>query len=345
MWLPRQNPGGMDPYLCARLPFQRRRPLVARPFLGSTVVRFLSSPHVMRTHSKRCLRVVAAGLSWLTWGGPAGAGAICPSSSESLRRRADSVVQAYAEQDRVAYPLQRDLLFEELACIDEIISKNAAARVHLVMALDAFMSRQELDARSALKAVAESDPTLELDAFAALPPTFELWLQQARAQEPGASLKAKGDWAFDGVRSNKRPSSRSTVAQQLTRSGEPTWTAIVSDADSLPTASRATLAERQTREPDRRATRTERGLRRPVVWWTASGLTGAAAVGFWVGTARAGAAHQADIDQFQQAGPLPESERAGVMERVQRANSLGRAAQGLTVVSAGFGAVALTLKF
>ena len=65
----------------------------------------------------------------------------------------------------------------------------------------------------------------------------------------------------------------------------------------------------------------------------------------WVGTARAGAAHRADLDQFQQSGPLPESERAAVMERVQRANTLGRAAQGLTVVSAGFGAVALTLKF
>lgn len=255
------------------------------------------------------------------------------------------MVQAYAEQDREAYPQQRDMLMEELACIDEVISKNAAARIHLVMALDAFMGRQELDARSALKAVAESDPTLELDAFAALPPTFEVWLQQARAQEPGASLKVKGDWAFDGVRSNKRPSSRSTVAQQLTPSGEPTWTAIVSDADSLPTASRTTLAERKTREPERPVSRSDRGLRRPVVWWTASGLTGAAAVGFWVGTARAGAAHRADLDQFQQSGPLPESERAAVMERVQRANTLGRAAQGLTVVSAGFGAVALTLKF
>ena len=141
-------------------PIRRRRPLVARPLLGPAVVRL---PFVPTWHA-RSLETTSpgdCGSPFIDLGCPGFAGADCPGSSASLRQRAELVVQAYAEQDREAYPQQRDMLMEETACIDEVISKNAAARIHLVMALDASLADGELDARSA-QAVAESDPTLGL---------------------------------------------------------------------------------------------------------------------------------------------------------------------------------------
>ena len=262
----------------------------------------------------------------------------CPSNSDTIRARADAVYRAWAAQDRDEYPRQRDSLFKELACLDEVIDTEVAARVHLVVAMDAHMARREDDARAALRSVVAIEPELDIGRIVVLPPGFDKWLRETERSRTGTTHSVTGSWAFDGFQTDQRPSDRPTVAQQLGAQGLPTWSALVTASDPLPEQSLAA----DSRYSGKLAARLRTDSR---IWWTASGVTAVVATGFWLGTARAGAAHEADLARYSDEGYLPKSERSEVEATVRRANTLGRAAQGFTLVSAGCGIVALTLKY
>jgi len=261
-------------------------------------------------------------------------GPVCPSAADGLRVRTDAVFQAWADQDRGEYERQRDLLFEELACVDELIDTEVAIRIHLVVSMDAYMARHEATARAALRSVASLQPDVVLGQIVPLPPDFNEWLEAGRGHT-GSYESIRGRWAFDGVQTDQRPIDRPTIAQRLGPGG-PDWTKLVPAGDPLPqNPAWAPAGDSNLRTPLRA---------NPRIWWTATGTSAAVATGLWVATARAGAAHQANLDRYASAGPLPASSRPEVEATLHRANTLGRAAQGFTIATAGFGIVALTLK-
>ena len=259
---------------------------------------------------------------------------VCPSTAEGVRQRTDAVFSAWAEQAREEYDRQRELLFVELACVQQVVDPEVAIRVHLVVAMDAYMARHEDTAKAALRAVACLRPGIDPSQIVQLPPDLDGWLRADRCQSV-AHQTVRGRWAFDGDQTDQRPSDRPTVAQRLGPRG-PTSTLLLSAAEPLPEpASWTSLSDPALQTPIRA---------NPRLWWTASGTSAIIATGLWIGTVQAGAAHQANLNRYPNARAIPASKRPEVEATLHRANTLSNAAIGFTIASAGFGIVGFTLK-
>jgi hypothetical protein len=259
---------------------------------------------------------------------------VCPSTTAGVRHRTDVVFKAWADQARGEYDRQRDLLFEELVCMREVIDTETAARVHLVVAMDAYMARREDTTKAALRSIAVLKPGLELSQIVPLPPDLDDWLRIER-QHAGSYQTVRGKWAFDGIQTDQRPSDRPTIAQRLSPGG-PASTKLIPATDSLPDQGGWSTFDGPALQTKLRTN--------PRLWWTASGASAIIATGLWIATAQAGATHQANLDRYTKSGTLPASRRPEVEATLHRANTLGQAAQGFSLASASFGVVAFTVK-
>ncbi len=147
--------------------------------------------------------------------------AACPASAWDLSARADRAVAAYERLEVERFQAEALELSLELPCLAEPASPEAAARVHLVVALNAWTQRDEDRVHEALRGLLSLQPDYQPGVSLApegsgLAAAFE----RAREAGPGSSASIPGlPLVVDGHPRAPLPTDRAAVVQWNVESG------------------------------------------------------------------------------------------------------------------------------
>ena len=152
---------------------------------------------------------------------------------------ADRVQTAYGALDLVGLRAARESLLFTLSCAHEPLGVNTAAKVHLAMALGAFVDGDQPRAQAALGSLLVVLPAYQFPSAwgGASHPLVKL-LQTARETPPGTPTTIRLPYStfirLDGVRTNERFSGRAALAQVFRDDGVVVWTGYAWPDDELP---------------------------------------------------------------------------------------------------------------
>jgi hypothetical protein len=161
-----------------------------------------------------------------------------PTHRAELALHLQAAEDAFGRLDRQAFGTFREGVLADLACLSEPLWPSEAARVHGLMALDAFLRHDDGSAVTNLRAATLADPAfdLPLDLFPAGHP-LRLELQVARGLVPGAGrplpLPAEGNVTVDGAPAEQAPGERPAILQWLVPP-EVRGTVYLAPGDPLP---------------------------------------------------------------------------------------------------------------
>jgi hypothetical protein len=148
----------------------------------------------------------------LAWGG-------CePVHRAGLAIEVQAAYQAFRQLDRAGFEAHRDAVQAQLACMAEPIQPSDAASIHGLMALSAFLAKDDGGSVASLHAAVRSyaDFDLPQDLFPAGHP-LRLHLQVARSLQPGSlrplPLPPKGAISVDGASADAAPGDRPCLLQ------------------------------------------------------------------------------------------------------------------------------------
>ncbi len=241
-----------------------------------------------------------------------------PSQRADVALGVEQATQAFRQLDREGFAAYRDRLIAVLPCLAEPLQPGDAASIHGLMALSAFLDKDDGGSVASLHAAVRSDPTFDLPAelFPDGHP-LRLHLQVARSLQPGAlrplPQPAQGELSVDGVFATHAPGDRPSVLQ---------WTVELTPRDTL------YLVAGEPMPPWGPVPRGDQ--RRPWGLVTAAGVGVAAAGGLY---ALAGSSHTRFLDPA-----TPYEELAGLQ---LRANALSVASVGTGLLTIGLGTAAV----
>ena len=170
------------------------------------------------------------------------ASATCPepATSGDLVSSVSAAETAFAAMDPTAFRRARKLAEDQLECLGETLTPLDAGSFHRVLAMDAFMAKDQQEAIASFRAVHAALPAYVLPTSIAVEGSplrtlfdqaGELGQGEPRALEvpPGLALMV------DGARAMVIPSERPYVLQVLSASGGVTWTGHLGAGESPPT--------------------------------------------------------------------------------------------------------------
>ncbi|MFH1465438.1 MAG: hypothetical protein ABIO70_13705 [Pseudomonadota bacterium] len=169
-----------------------------------------------------------------------GARAACPISAHhaDLDRGLRAAEEAFGSLDRRAFGEARAEVIAALPCLADPLWPAEAARVHGLMALDAFLRRDDGEVVVSLQAAVRAEPAFDLP-LALFPDGHPLRraLEQARQMAPGTGrplpIPAMGNVTVDGSPAELAPAERPSILQWLLPP-EVLGTAYLLPSDPLP---------------------------------------------------------------------------------------------------------------
>ncbi len=147
--------------------------------------------------------------------------AACPVGVVELGEQAAAAVVAYEQLEVERFQTLAHELVEGVPCLDQHVSPDAAAQLHLVTALDAWTRRDEEQVHAALRALLALQPTFEPGIVVApegggMAAAFE----RARVAGPGREQAAQGLLVVvDGRQGAALPLERAALVQWTATSG------------------------------------------------------------------------------------------------------------------------------
>jgi hypothetical protein len=150
--------------------------------------------------------------------GPAGAECEQPLHRADLALAVESAYQAFRQLDRQGFADARDGIQERLPCLAEPLQPADAAGIHGLMALSAFLDKDDGRSVASLHAAVRSDPAFDIptDLFPAGHP-LRLHLQVARSLQLGTKRPlpqpTEGAVTVDGSPAEHAPGDHPSVLQ------------------------------------------------------------------------------------------------------------------------------------
>ena len=167
------------------------------------------------------------------------AGAACPVSTTAIGHLADNGIVAFEAMDAAAFEDVVRQIRESVSCPDAAVDGVVAARLHLLMALDAYIRQDPERAQAGFRAVLASDPSF-VPSSSLAPRGNELrdlWYAASK-DEPGPTADlAKptvGSFYVDGLPATARPSDRPFVLQWIDEEGRVRWSDYLPAGAHLP---------------------------------------------------------------------------------------------------------------
>jgi hypothetical protein len=195
-----------------------------------------------------------------------------PSTRTEVGLVVADAMEGFRNLDALRFELARNKVFTLLTCLDETLLPRDAARVHAMMAVDAFLRKDEAASIESFRAALAADRSYDL------PPGMvpeghllkkRLEEARARASAPPRPLPSLGPHVIwvDGAESRVAPSDRPTLLQRVQETGKPLATVYLATGAPLPAwlPPAAPVPQARTRTPRPRT-------REPRPW----GLVGAA---------------------------------------------------------------------
>jgi hypothetical protein len=143
-----------------------------------------------------------------------------PAHRADLALDLQAAEQAFGKLDRQAFSASRMEVLADIACLAEPLWPSEAARVHGLMALDAFLRHDDGAAVTSLRAASQADPAFDLP-LALFPAGHPLRLELAvaRGLVPGAGrpvpMPREGTITVDGAPAVLAPAERPAILQWL----------------------------------------------------------------------------------------------------------------------------------
>jgi hypothetical protein len=141
-----------------------------------------------------------------------------PTQRAELALKVEQAHQAFRQLDRVGFAAARDELLVGLPCLGEPLQPADAAAIHGLMALSAFLDKDDGQSVANLHAAVRTDPGFDLphDLFPDGHP-LRLHLQVARSLQPGVlrplPQPSEGAVSVDGAPAEAAPGDRPSVLQ------------------------------------------------------------------------------------------------------------------------------------
>lgn len=165
------------------------------------------------------------------------AGEACPASPDQAEATARQAVRAFAAMQGDTFDLLHSTLGAQLGCLSRPPDARQAAMVHEVEALAAFMARDATAAQAELRAMHESDPSLQLpDEVAPAGGPLQLRDAEARALPPSERAPHGLSWrvVVDGREAPDLPTRRPSLVVVLGQDGAPIWTGLLAAGAAIP---------------------------------------------------------------------------------------------------------------
>jgi hypothetical protein len=250
-------------------------------------------------------------------------GCPAPTGRAQLVLEVEQAQQAFRQLDRDGFAAARERLQGALPCLSEPLQPGDAARIHGLMALDAFLAKDDGRSVANLHAALRADPDFDLprDLFPEGHP-LRLHLHVARSLQPGMvrplPQPPEGVVTVDGVPAERAPGDRPSVLQWTIQDAQVRDTAYLDIGAAMPPWG-------PIPEPER-----DRGPQHPWGLLGAAGGSAALAGGLY---ALASMSHTRFVDSETHYEQLPALR--------SRANGLTVAAGGTGLLAAGLGVAAV----
>lgn len=186
------------------------------------------------------IRFIPIALAALLISSPrANAACEAPAQRAELALKVEQARQAFRQLDRAGFAEARDGLLASLPCLAEPLQPADAASIHGLMALSAFLDRNDGQSVANLHAAVRADPDFELppDLFPDGHP-LRLHLQVARSLQPGPlrplPVPGEGAVSVDGDPDEAAPSDRPSVLQWTVGELEVRDTHYLATGDTMP---------------------------------------------------------------------------------------------------------------
>lgn len=261
-------------------------------------------------------------------------------SPETLSSALDHAFSAWSEQQPDRYAASSGAARDAVGCLDEVVSPQLAARLHLLLALDAYTEQDDVAARAALRASQAADPRLDPALVVdPLPMPLETLVGQARALGGGPSATGPVELWFDGRPTAERPVERPVVAQHL--DGDVVaWSTLLRPGEALPAPVLASPPVRGSL--DLRDQARLDGLGQPLLFGGVG--VGAAAGALWLAAGVGWLQFQALERRVESGESLDADELARAENLHLWTNALGFSAQVATGVGGGLTIAGLALR-
>lgn len=251
----------------------------------------------------------------------------------------ESAEDAFAANDAIGFTTALEATQEAVGCLSSAPPPSLVAVVHEVVALNAYLQRDQGRAMAALRAMQEADPTAqipedlapaggELQAWWALARTLPTMDYTPVALAPGLKL------IVDGRPGDARPVDHLAVLVVLDAAGAVRWSGLLGPADPIPDALLAHAAPPPP--PPHRS-------RAPLL--ISAGGVALASGGLWAGALISQGRLQDAGDRIASNADAGVPDGAAWDRAVRRTNTLGAAGQVTAGLAIGLGVLGLVVPW
>ncbi|MFH1465243.1 MAG: hypothetical protein ABIO70_12730 [Pseudomonadota bacterium] len=295
----------------------------------------------------------------LSLASPSPAGAACPATLEDLAAALDASVEAFRAMDAESFEAGKAAVKQVITCPSGVVEPAVARQVHLIMALDAYLSQNPDQARAAFRAVRFTDPGYGLPLEIAPRGNLMRELFEGSTGGPEAATVAlaspsHGEFYVDGRPATRRPTERPFVLQWVDE-GRVRWSDHLPAGAHLPMSLLASLQDEDpmavfkagVAAPSQPALAVpppvappERGVKPGVVLLGAGGVSAVGALGLGVAALAGRHGWQQALDDCvigEACEGDPQAAMADLDERAGRVRALGYASQGAAGLALGLG--------
>ncbi len=160
---------------------------------------------------------------------------LCPARAGDVAARAAGAEAAYLDGDLARFDAEMTAMREGLGCLDERLSPEQAARVHLVVALDHWTLGEQAPTQAALRGLLSAAPGFVLTGPLDEPELGAQLERARRAREARGAPLGPGIWFLDGrAWSGWVPEDRAAVLQRVEPEGLRTWYLLEVPPPDLP---------------------------------------------------------------------------------------------------------------
>jgi len=142
----------------------------------------------------------------------------CPADSGTLLQDVDRAVEAYEDWAWERFESELATVQEDMGCLAEVISASAAARIHLLLALDAGRRQDAHGAETAFRGLLAVDPTFSLSTELAAPGSLlhrAFMAAKAAAPSDTRSMTERACFVDGTPGATEVPTERTAIVQLL----------------------------------------------------------------------------------------------------------------------------------
>jgi hypothetical protein len=231
----------------------------------------------------------------------ASAACTAPTHVSDLTAEAGSASRAFVEMDLGGFKDHADHAQNDIPCLGDIVSPSDAAELHRMVALRAFVDRQDDQAIAAFRSALATEPDTALPGNFPTGHPLQVLYDRAKNAPAGQSTAISGPPGFDvwidGTRTVVRPSDRPVIVQLAWPDGRVVWSgydAPLPDASTLPAPPVSATTPHTTP-----VTKERHGSHAPLL--AATGAVALASIGMYAGSA---AVHGKYLDHATPYGDL-----------------------------------------